>query len=483
MTRLMDLYYRLPSPVRSLAVTVRGYYLRSWRYGTITEKIAAEALAKDFWNEEQWSKWQSEQLAKLLHRAATQVPYYREMWAKRRANGDNSSWMELSNWPVLEKEPLRHDPRAFIADDCNIKKMYCTTTSGTTGKSLEIWSTRETLTQYYGVAEARGRLWYGVSRHKRWAMQGGVAIIPPRTSKPPFWVWNRSLNQLYLSAYHLTRDRIPMFLDVLSEYKIEWLYGYPSYLYIMANEMLRTAKKTVKLKVVITSAEPLFDYQREVIEKAFGCPVRETWGMSEMCASAGECEHGRMHLWPEVGITEIMSDGIVAPENISGEMICTGLVNHEMPLIRYRIGDQATLAPNEKCECGRTLPILKSIDGRTFDMIYLPNGRITNRFEPIFSREFPLIEGQVIQESVHKLRLLYVPTSEFTEEHAVKLLARAKSFVGCDEVDITLEACESIPRTPSGKFKTVVCNLPADQKAAIQRGDFDVILQNHSSKS
>ena len=92
---------------------MRGYYLRSWRYGPETERIAAETIQREHWTPDQWREYQSDNLSKLLHRAATQVPYYREMWAERRRRGDNASWESLENWPIVDKEDIRRDPSAL----------------------------------------------------------------------------------------------------------------------------------------------------------------------------------------------------------------------------------------------------------------------------------------------------------------------------------------------------------------------------------
>src|SRR5206468_11048063 len=76
---LLRLYHRLPAPARSAAATVRGFYLRVWRYSADTERLIEEALARERWTPERWRAWQEERLAAQLERAATRVPYYREI--------------------------------------------------------------------------------------------------------------------------------------------------------------------------------------------------------------------------------------------------------------------------------------------------------------------------------------------------------------------------------------------------------------------
>jgi len=134
------LYHRLPYPLRVLAVSARGYYLRWWRYGPETDCLVEEALERETWSLNRWKAWQEERLAYVLHRAATQVPYYRDQWQERRRHGDRASWEVLANWPILKKEPLRANPRAFVADDCDVRRMFHLHTSGTTGTPLSLYT-------------------------------------------------------------------------------------------------------------------------------------------------------------------------------------------------------------------------------------------------------------------------------------------------------------------------------------------------------
>jgi hypothetical protein len=101
---LFEIYHRMPYPVRVLAASLRGWYLRGWRYGAATEKHVQEALAREHWSDRQWQVWREERLALILHRAATRVPYYRTHWEHRRRNGDRAAWEYLENWPILERK-------------------------------------------------------------------------------------------------------------------------------------------------------------------------------------------------------------------------------------------------------------------------------------------------------------------------------------------------------------------------------------------
>ena len=455
----LKVYHQLPYPAKVLAASARGRRLERWRYGPETERLVEEALARDTWTAEQWRSWREERLAFVLHRAATQVPAYREQWARRRAAGDRAAWDTLTNWPVLTKDALRAAPRNFLADDCDPSQMYYEHTSGTTGKPLHLWHSRETLNAWYALTEARLRRWYGVGRGDRWAILGGQLVAPVTRDRPPFWVWNFSLRQLYLSAYHLSPDHIAAYLEAMRRHEVVYLLGYPSGLYTLARVALERGLAAPQLRVVIGNAEPLLAHQREAIAAAFGCPARETYGMAEYAAAGSDCQHGRLHLWPEAGHVEIVADAgdeaLLAGQ--AGRLIATGLLNADMPLIRYETGDRAT-ASAEACPCGRGLPVLSAIEGRMDDVVITPDGRHIGRLDPVFKADLPIREAQIIQQTADTLRVLYVPTAAYTTADGEALIARIHDRVG-GEMRVMLEPVDEIPRSAGGKFRAVVSHV------------------------
>jgi phenylacetate-CoA ligase len=456
-----QIYHSLPYPLRVLGASVYGYYLRGWRYGFDTENRVERAIERESWSPEEWKVWREERLAYVLHRAAHKVPYYRAHWEERRRKGDQSSCERLENWPILEKEDLRQHPEAFIADDCNPSLMFHKTTSGTTGKPVQVWKSRETVKTWYALFEARWRYWSGVSRHDRWANIGGHLVAEVESTNPPFWVWNAGLNQLYMSSYHLSPDLIPAYLEALREYDIKYLWGYSSSLYALARTANRNNEK-VPMQVAITNAEPLMDHQRKAISEAFQCPVIETYGQVEGVTAASECERGTMHLWSEVGMLEVVGrNGDPVAQGETGEFVSTGLLNADTPLIRYRLGDRGALG-EASCACDRTLPVLKTIEGRTDDVLIMPDGRQVGRLDPVFKSDLPIREAQIIQHTIHEVSIRFVPDPTCREEDMRELVHRLQKRVGPD-VDIKLQKVNRIPRTANGKFRSVISNVDKNE--------------------
>ncbi|MEX2541118.1 MAG: hypothetical protein WD314_04890 [Trueperaceae bacterium] len=456
---LHKIYDSMPV-LRSAMASGYGYLLRGWRYGPRTEAWVEEALDRETWSSERWESFQDERLAEMLHRAARKVPYYREWWQARRRAGDRSSCEELKNWPVLRKEHLRSNPHAFLAEDRSPGRLFKLDTSGSSGTPVTTWRSRETMQRWYALCEARWRRWYGVDREQRWAMLGGKIVVPFEQARPPFWVWNQGLNQLYMSTFHLKRDNARAYLDAIGSSRIDYMYGYASSMYALARYAIELGLEAPKLKVAISNAEPLLQRQREAITRAFDCRVRDTYGMSEAVTAASECEAGNMHLWPEVGRVEVFADLSNEPvaTGEDGRLICTSWLNPDMPLIRYEVGDRGALSTEQGCSCGRSLPRLERIVGRLSDNLLTADGRRVFQMDHVFY-QLAVKEAQIIQESVDRIVVKVVPADGYSLRDVQFIEERLNERLG--RVRVEVENVDTIARSSNGKFRAVVSNLAA----------------------
>jgi len=449
---LLELYWRLPPALRDAAAGWQGMRLRRRRYGPETDELAdayLEAERRPFDDEKQ--------LAEALWRAARSVPYYRELWSRRRRRGSRQSVERLENWPLLDKESVRQQPQAFVADDAWRRPLWVERTSGTSGAPLRVYRSRRTLRARYALYEARHRRWYGVSREDRWAMVGGQLVARQGAVEPPFWVWNRPMRQLYVSSYHLAPGQAALSLAAIASRHCCYLWGYPSSLAALANTALAEGVE-LPLAVTIANAEPLLPAQRLSIETAFRAPCRETYGMVELAAGGGECEAGRLHLFPELGHVELPG---------GGEIVATSLLDADMPLIRYRTGDRGGPLEPEPCPCGRTLPVIRGIEGRSDDLLYTRDGRPVGRLDPVFKDDLPIRESQIVQEADGRVRVLVVPAPGFDRRAELAIVRALQDRLG--DLEISVEIVNAIPRGPNGKFRASISRFrpqPEGEEAA-----------------
>lgn len=452
---LEALYHRAPYPARVVAASARGLILARRRYGAETDRLVEAALDREQWSAAEWHAYRAERLARVLAIARERVPAYRQA-----ATPSADPFESLARWPLLEKATLRGAPRTYVRRDPP-PHLVTEHTSGTTGTPLWLTIDREAYRHWYALSIARWRNWYGVTRQDRWGIVGGQPVVPPGSAGPPFWVWNAALRQLYLSTYHVGPRTAADYVRAIDRHRLTYLLGYPSSLHALAVACQRQGIRPRPLRAVVANAEPVLAHQRAAIHEVFGCPVRETYGMAEYVAAASECDHGSLHLWPEVGVLEVVDgDGAPVPADTLGRFACTGLLNSTMPLVRYLVGDAGRVAPpDEPCGCGRTLPILREVEGRMDDLVHTVDGRVLGRLDPVFKGDLPLEGAQIVQEELDRFRVLVVPAPGYGPAAAESIVQRLRDRVG--DVRVTVEEVHELPLGANGKFKAVVSRVDA----------------------
>jgi len=207
-----------------------------------------------------------------------------------------------------------------------------------------------------------------------------------------------------------------------------------------------------RLAAVFTSSESLLAFQRETIEKAFGAPVVDRYGMSEFGASMTQCPVGRLHVDMEFGIVEVEVTE-ETDETETGPLLVTGLGQVATPLFRYRIGDVGTRL-RRPCACGRGGDAFVEIDSRVEDYVLTPDGRLIGRLDHAFKDQFDVAEAQILQEDARAIEVLVVPRAGYASGSERHLLRELRTRLG-NEIAIRTRRVERIPREPNGKFRLV----------------------------
>jgi phenylacetate-CoA ligase len=214
------------------------------------------------------------------------------------------------------------------------------------------------------------------------------------------------------------------------------------------------------VKVAFVTSERLYDDQRTAIEEVFGCPVANGYGGRDAGFIAHACPKGRLHVTAEDIIVEIIgSDGHPVSTGHAGEIVVTHLATSEFPFIRYRTGDIGVLG-EDVCPCGRGLPVLGDIQGRTTDFVVAKDGTILHGLALIYViRDLPGINSfKIVQESLDQTRIQLVLEPDFDTNLMTDIERGIKNRLGAD-VKIKLEPVAEIPAEQSGKFRYVVSNV------------------------
>ena len=164
-----------------------------------------------------------------------------------------------------------------------------------------------------------------------------------------------------------------------------------------------------------------------------------------------------------MGWLEILDHDLPVEDRCSGEFVCTSLLDADMPLIRYRLGDRgARRASIELCRCGRGLPLLDHVEGRADDVLYTADGRSIGRLDPVFKANLPIREAQVVQVALDHVRVLYVPADGYAAKHGEVIRQALHARLG--PIRVTLEATDKVPRGANGKFRAVICEIPREER-------------------
>jgi len=447
------LYHQAPVFLQNVFVSSYGYYLNRSRYGGRCREYAGRLARSEQYDAGRIREENRRALRDILCHAGSRVPYYRELFRKTGFDPEKVSGPEdLRRLPILDKETIRRDPEKFLAEGARgVKKLY---TSGTSGTPLTIYCNNDSLQRNYAFF-LRVASWNNVGMGVRRAIFGGRLIVPGSRRKPPFWRHHWSERSLYFSSFHLSQGNLPVYYDRLRAFSPGEIRTYPSSLYPIARYMKENNLSGIRPRAIVTSSETLFDFQRRLFTRVFGCPVRDQYGSTEFTVFISQCEKGTYHIHPEYSLVEILRHGEPAAPGETGEVICTGFLNKMMPLIRYRQGDLMKRSAKPLCECGRHFPIIEEIEGRADDMIMTPDGTQVGAIDTAFKDLEGVKESQLVQVALDRIVVRIVRTDLFEDEKTGMIRKEFQKRLG-KEVRIDFDFVENIPREPNGKFRAVV---------------------------
>jgi len=216
------------------------------------------------------------------------------------------------------------------------------------------------------------------------------------------------------------------------------------------------------MNATFTSSEPLYESQKELIQKVFKCRNFDYYGLAEKVVWATECEcHVGKHLNMEYGITEIVDkDGVRLTGRKKGYVVGTSLINYGMPLIRYKTTDVSNITL-DKCACGRESPRLSDVLTKEEDRIYTRDGRmisasvLTHPFKPLKGVE----KSQIIQKKLgHIIVKLVLSGGGITNSQERVLISELKKRIG-DDVHVDVVVVDDIPRSANGKYRWVISEV------------------------
>ncbi|MGB9914282.1 MAG: phenylacetate--CoA ligase family protein [Candidatus Bathyarchaeales archaeon] len=415
-------------------------------------------LNRDQWRDpRELGKIQFTRLKAIIKHAFDYVPYYHRIFSSMGVRPDDiKSFEDLRELPLVSKQDIQKEYQNFVAKGIDVSKLPSRNTSGSTGMPLKL------ISDPYPSP--------GSSRYPFFAC--GVKLRDKFVT-----IWGRAMSASWGAKYtrlwgDISETIIPLLpeeklIRILRQIKPDVLLTFPSVLLSLSNCNF----SEINPRLIFTQGEMVTPYCRDVVKKKFGIDLFETYGSVEFGNMAFECtEHFALHILTDNVYIELLDEnGEPVSPGERGEIVVTGLHNYVMPLIRYRIGDLGILT-DEKCPCGRSWPLLKSIEGRSNDFVALPSGRKISWlhlqrcifYDSEFQKNlFCMSQYQLVQERRDRIVFKVVKGSNFDANLLLRIKNNIEEFFAKqgEKLDVTMQIVKEIPVERTGKKRMFISKV------------------------
>ncbi len=275
---------------------------------------------------------------------------------------------------------------------------------------------------------------------------------PPHASTPLFDVPTPGMDSVVIAAGAPFEE----VLGAVAAAQPTHLVGYASVTARLARSALAGELDIAPVRVS-TNSEPLSEEDREAIESAWGVPVHNLWGSTEIGVQAVGCGYGEgLHVSEdEVVLERVDASGApVGPDEPAARTLATGLGNRTFPFIRYDLGDDVTLLRGA-CPCGSPLARVADIAGRRDDDFRYGAGTVpASAFRHVLGTDPAISEYQVRQTSTGA-EVLVVGSPDL--DAVTTSLSGALRRFGLGDPDIRVRAVPRIERhEATGKLRRFI---------------------------
>ncbi len=460
MVKAEDIYLRSPIFFQKILFNIYAHKITKMKFQKDFYLKLLELKKSQLYSFSDLQALQLKRLKFMISHCYNNIQYYKKLFDEIKLKpSDIKSLEDLHLIPILTRNQVKNNLPFLIARNIPKNQRLIKNTSGTTGSPMFFFVDRKS----FPINRAytwRYWNWAGFSFNDRRISLHGRRIVHRERTKPPFWMYNKWDKQLFFSTYHLSEELMSYFVEKLFKFGSQAIDAFPSAVYVLAKHMDDNNMKH-EMKAVFTSSETLYPIQREVVERAFQCKIFDKYGLSEMFFVATECEqHEGLHLNMEFVITQVLNeqDEPVAP-GTEGRIVCTGLENFSMPLIRYDTGDIGKILP-DKCSCGKNFPLMAPVTTKAEDQILTPDGRyisgslLTFPFKPMKN----IIRSQIVQNDIQHVKLKIIKNNCYSNQDSNILLEGLRKSLGRN-MNIILEFVDDIKRTKNGKYRWVISNV------------------------
>ncbi len=401
--------------------------------------VLAQLLETQWWPAARLREYQLKQAERLIAFAVRQVEHVRES-AKQAGWREGQALTEehWRRWPILTRQRARQLGEGLFADQppTSHGKITKDATSGSTGQPLQV--RRTMLSQFmYSAMGLREMLWHQRDVTRTYAL---IKHVPGVNAAYPDGArlknWGGAVADIYNTGPAMVLDikktSIEQQADWLRRVQPGYLNTFPSALEGMVDEFKRRGWPPPPLTAVRTQGEVVTPALRKKVRDIWGVPITNSYSAEETGYMANQAPDGEhLLVTAETCIVEVVDDHDQPCEpGEVGRVIVTSLHNFAMPLIRYEIGDHAQVGPPSPC--GRGLPVLQRVLGRSRSRIRLPDGSRRFAYNPsdVFAAVACVRQYQIVQTKIDRLAVNLVADRELEKDEARRLEAGLADALG-----------------------------------------------------
>ncbi len=431
-----------------------------------TARIAALAAVErrvPCWPAGRIERLQRHRLRQMVRHAYGTVPYYRETMDRLGLRPDDIATVaDLARLPIVEREQLRRDPEYFLSSAQPRARYLQMLTGGSTGAGQLVYCDHRALLANAAHGERDRSVITGVVG-RAIGYRETVLGVPFR----PAHEFRRYLATQTLAPARVRVER--QFLSVLDPpdciarqidaFAPDVIHGSGSTFELLLAHHQASGDPFPRPTVITFSSDALSDAARRAIEERHGIPVFGTYQAIEAFKIGFECErrdgyHLNLDLYP---VRIVDADGRTLPLGEVGDVVVSNLVNRATVLLNYRLGDLAAMLP-DPCPCGRSLPLLSALAGRSDDVIALPSGRVVppQAVRAVFISEEQVWQYQLVQQAPTRFTVALVAAGEADRPRLRERVAAALAERLGDPVTIDVRFVDAIERTAGGKVRSIV---------------------------
>jgi len=411
--------------------------------------------------EEELKAKRDARLRKIVNYAAKTVPFYRDLFREKKIDPREIRTVDdLDLLPILDKQTFRKDPHLFLSTSRRGRMSLPFVTSGSTGMPLTVYHDQYSLLSNIAFGE-REREVVSTICEKKFGYKEVIIAYPGNTGSKVLDFYQRMTyipfrpERLVLSV----QDPIERIVEAVNHFRPDVIKSYGSYLETFFRLLNFRRIEMFLPRVLIYGADSMTSEGRSFIEKKFGIPILSTYNAVEIFKIGFFCvERKGFHIHEDLCQVKIVnSNGKKVGCDKTGEVVISNLVNMGTVFLNYRLGDVAAIS-NQKCPCGRTLPLLTDLDGRVEDIIFLPNGDFVHprAIWRVFKGRDEILQYQLIQHARDRFVLRLAAADSKTYQRVIDgILTDLRHILGENAI-IEAENYQELERQGFGKFRPVI---------------------------